>query len=212
MPTRPDYVNERIKEATSCKLPYFFMEAKKKEKNNVSEITNSTVNKLRKVIPNKNIKFEKIAGKFDARMLMSEDTSYVNSKVLNLYLKLSKNKKFLMNTLDMDKQGQVSYVTKYIKEEIGKIEPNEDKVVNSLVNALYSNLKSNNKSTLWECYGHVMIGNLNENLRNTKQCESCANRIIIEGTNIKYCESCAKQIKKQKTKERVAKHRKSKAE
>lgn len=200
MPTRPDYVNERIKNATSGKVPHFFMEAKNKEKHLVEDITDSTVNRLRKIIPNKNIKFEKIAGKFDARMLMSEDITYINNKVLNLYLKLSKNKKFLLNSSTLDKEGQFNYINKYIKEQIAEIEPDEDKVVNTLVKGLYSNLKANNKSTLWDCYGHVLIGNLNENLRNTKQCESCANRITIKGNKTKYCDSCAKKIKNEQNK------------
>lgn len=204
MPKRPEEVEEKIKKSIKGKVPYFFIEAKNKDKDNVSDITKSTVNRLRKIIPNRNIKFKAIAGSFDYRLLMSEDIIYVNRKIIDTYRKLDRSKKFLIRDTNIkDRNEGLLYVNKYIINELSKIESNKDKIVNVLVKELFGNSKSPNKSTLWDCYGDILVSNIRQNLKGTKQCESCGVRIEAVNNRVKFCVECAININREKTRERM---------
>ncbi|UUV25874.1 MULTISPECIES: hypothetical protein [Lysinibacillus] len=208
MPKRPEEVEEKIKESIKGKVPYFFIEAKNKDKDNVSDITQSTVNRLRKIIPNRNIKFEAIAGEFDYKMLMSNNIIYINRKIIETYRKLDRSKKFLIRDTNIkDRNEGLLYVNKYIINELSKIESNKDKIVNVLVKELYGNSKSSNKSTLWDCYGDILVSNIRQNLKGTKQCESCGIRIEAVNNRVKFCAECATNINREKTRERMRKSR-----
>lgn len=212
MPTRPEWVDKIIKSYIKSKVPYFFIEAKGKEKYKVEPINNSTVNRLRKIIPNKPIKFEKIAGKFDYKLLMNADIKYINKRIVNTYRKLDRSKKWLIRNSSMKNKNEgILYVYKYIKDELMKIEPNEEKIVNVLVEELYGRTNSVIKTTLWNCFGDIILINLKNNLKNTKQCECCGERIEIVNSQSKFCENCfiehRKGYKKQKEKSYRAKKR-----
>lgn len=210
MPKRPEEVEEKIKESIKGKVPYFFIEAKNKDKDNVSDITKSTVNRLRKIIPNRNIKFEAIAGEFDYKMLMSNDIIYINRKIIETYRKLDRSKKFLIGDTNIkDRNEGLLYVNKYIINELSKIESNKDKIVNVLVKELYGNSKSPNKSTLWDCYGDILVSNIRQNLKGTKQCEYCGIRIETVNNRVKFCAECATNINREKTRERMRKSRRN---
>lgn len=193
MPKRPDWVDEKIKGYIKSKVPFFFIEAKDKEKKNVEPINKSAVNRLRKIIPNRAIKFEEIAGNFDYKLLMSEDIDYRNSKLLETYRKLDRGKKWMIrNEVNKNRKEGKFYVDKYIREQLKEVNPNEERTVNILVEELYGKRKSKNKSTLWDCYGDILLMNLRENLKGTKQCEYCGKRIEDYNTK-KYCKDCAEE-------------------
>lgn len=196
MPKRPEWVDKTIKKYIKSKVPYFFIEAKGKEKNKVEPINNSTVNKLRKIIPNKRIKFEEVAGKFDYRVLMNERVERIDQKLINKYDELVRSKKKLVRNKKFKnkREGQL-YVDKYIKNELLNVLPNIDRVVNILVEELYGIRKSKDKTTLWNSFGDILVMNIRENLKGTKQCESCGKRINDYKTR-KYCNDCAKKITK----------------
>jgi hypothetical protein len=208
MPTRPEWADKIIRQYIKSKVPHFFIEAKDKERKNVEPINNSSVNRLRKIIPNKAIKFEEVAGHFDYKMLMSEEREYVNKSVVDLYRKLDRSKKYIIRNSDISNKKEGSlYVYKYIREELLKIEEDEEKIVNVLVKELYGNKNSPIKTTLWNCFGHILLRNLAIKLKNTFQCDSCAQRTEVVNSQSKYCNDCSEKIKKEKTRERVRKHR-----
>lgn len=205
MPVRPQWVDKIIKEYIKSKVPNFFIEAKEKEKKNVEPINNSTVNRLRKIIPNKAIKFEKIAGKFDYKMLMSEEISYVDREIIKEYRKIERSKQWLIRGSNSKsrKEGEL-FIYKYIRDRLKEINPDEERVANVLVEELYGRKKSPVKTTLWNCYGDILLSNLRENLKGTKQCECCGERIEIVNNQSKFCKPCfdeqRKEYKKQKEK------------
>lgn len=191
MPTRPDWVDEIIKQYIKSKVPYFFMEAKDKEKKNVEPVNGSTVNRLRKIIPNKAIKFKEIVGHFDYRNLMSHDIDYTSRKIVDTYRKLDRSKKWIIRNSDIKNKNEgILYVYQHIREELRKIETDEEKIVNVLVKELYGKTNSAIKTTLWNCYGGRLLRNLKMNLKNTKQCEGCGKRIETSNNRTKYCNSC----------------------
>ncbi len=203
MPQRPEWVDKVIKGYIKSKVPYFFIDAKDKEKKNVEPLNDSTVNRLRKVIPNKMIKFKDVAGEFDYKVLMSEDIEYTNRKIIETYRKLDRSKKWIIRSVDIKSRNEgMLYAYKFIKEEIAKIEPDEDKVVNVLVKELYGRTDSPVKTTLWNCYGNVLLMNLRENIKGTKQCDCCGERIKVTNNKVKYCDDCGKEMNKKKTLEK----------
>jgi hypothetical protein len=210
MPTRPESVDTRIKEYIKSKLPYFFMEAKEKESHKVEPLNSSTVNRLREIIPNKTIKFEDVAGHFDYKVLMSKEISKVDEKIVKEYRKLDRSKKWIIrnNKMESRKEGTL-FLYKYIRDELRNVCDDEDRIVNVLVKELYGRTDAKTKTTLWNCYGDILIMNLRGNISGTIQCENCGGRFEYIHNQNKYCNECAIQIKKEKTRERVRKHRKN---
>jgi hypothetical protein len=200
MPKRPEWVDDLIKGYIKSKVPYFFIEAKDKEKKNVEPLNNSTVNRLRKVIPNKKIKFEEIAGSFDYRLLMSEEILNLNNDVIAQFEKLDRGKKWISQNVESNRTNKKIFIYNYIRSEMSKVHNDEDKIVNILVEYLYNRKKSSFKDTLWWTYGDILLSNLRENLKNTKQCESCGERIQKVNNKSKYCDKCAKRIKNEQNK------------
>ena len=209
MPTRPDYVNERIKNATSAKVPHFFMEAKNKEKHLVEDITDSTVNKLRKIIPNKNIKFEDVAGHFDYTNLMSEENYRDTNRIVDTYRAMERLKKTIMANAN-DKDSARQYYYSLLKKELNSLENDDFKIADILIKELYGKKSATSKDSLWNCFGSIILNNLKNKLGDTKSCERCSVTIQIKGKNSKYCEECASDIKKEKTRARVSKLRSKK--
>jgi hypothetical protein len=198
MPTRPESVDTRIKEYIKSKLPYFFMEAKEKESHKVEPLNNSTVNRLRKIIPNKTIRFEDVAGHFDYKVLMSKDISKIDEKIVKEYRKLDRSKKWIIrnNKMESRKEGTL-FLYKYIRDELRNVCDDEDRIVNVLVKELYGRTDAKTKTTLWNCYGDILIMNLRGNLKGSKQCEECGERIQVINNQSKYCSICFEKVRKE---------------
>ncbi|WP_257984986.1 hypothetical protein [Bacillus sp. T33-2] len=212
MPIRPDWVDEKIKGYIKSKVPNFFIEAKDKEKHQVEPINDSTVNRLRKIIQNKRINFEGVAGLFDYRMLMCNPVERIDKDVIIKYEELDRKKRWMMQSNDSkNKTNKKFHVFKSIREELSQVLNDEERIVDILVEHLYGRKKSKFKDTLWWTYGDILLRNLRDNLKGTKQCESCGRRIQIINNQSKYCESCflehRKEYKKEKEKEYRARKR-----
>ncbi|WP_407632915.1 hypothetical protein [Bacillus velezensis] len=194
MPTRPDHVDEKIKVYIKNKVPYFFINAKDKEEHSVELINESTVNKLDSIIPSDRINFAAVAGKFDYRFLLKNRDIKLDDAIIREYKRLDQNKKWLMNDEDI-KPGQKLYVYKVIKDRLLKIHNDEQYVADVLAKYLYKK-KSKFKSTLWECFGEILLNNLAINLKNRKVCLSCLKPISNKGNKKKYCTKCLNEREK----------------
>ncbi|MVZ95816.1 hypothetical protein CTI30_19800 [Bacillus velezensis] len=207
MPTRPDHVDEKIKDYIKNKVPHFFINAKDKEEHSVELINESTVNKLDSIIPSDRINFAAVAGKFDYRFLLKNKEIKLDEAIISEYKRLDQNKKWLMNDEDI-KPGQKLYVYKVIKDRLLKIHNDEQYVTDVLVKYLYKK-KSKFKSTLWECFGETLLENLRHNLKTYRGCCSCGKMFKSTSHKAKYCPTCAKKIaQKQKNKWKRDKWRK----
>lgn len=201
MPERPNNVNERIKNAIKGKVPHFFIEAKNKDVKLVEELTNSTVNRLRKFIYNKNIRFKDIGGELNYKMLMSEDIEYINHKIITKFKKLNQSKRWIIRNSNIKNRKEgLLFVYKYIRDEMKLLNIDEDKIVNNLIKDMYEVRNSPLKETLWHCYGDIILRSLKNNLKDTKQCECCGTRIEILNNYIKYCNECSylKRLERQR--------------
>jgi hypothetical protein len=201
MPERPEEVDKIIKGYIKSKVPYFFIEAKDKERDKVAPINNSTVNRLRKIIPNRRIKFEEIAGNFDYKMLMSEEVIRLDEEVIKKFAELERQKiSLIRNSKSKNRKEGRLYISKYIKEQMQEFNLGENRIVNVLIEKIYGRGSNRNKTTLWDTYGDIILMNLRENLKGTKQCKNCGERIEVVNNKVKYCEECAKKIKNEQNK------------
>lgn len=199
MPTRPDHVDEQIKDYIKNKVPHFFINAKDKEEHSVESINESTVNKLDSIIPNERINFNAVAGKFDYRFLLRNKKVKLDETVINEYKRLDRNKKWLMNNEEI-KPGEKLYVYKIIKQRLMEIHNDEQLITDVLVKYLYKK-KSKFKTTLWECFGNIILENIRNNFTKHKACINCGKMYKSVSNKSKYCSKCSKIIKNKQNKQ-----------
>ena len=193
MPTRPDNVDKQIKNYIKDKVPFFFVYAKDKDISSVQPINESTVNKLDDIIPTDRINFKAVAGHFDYNFLLKNKRIKEDEELVNEYIKLDRNKKWLTNN-EETKPNQKLYVYKLIREKLLEINSDEQYVVDVLVKHLYKK-KSRYKATLWECFGDVILSTLQNNLKSHMPCQKCGVMIKTLSRKTKYCVKCAKAEK-----------------
>lgn len=204
-PIIPIEVNKMLAEYTKLKVPHFFIYAKDKNKNNVEPINNSVVNRLDRIIPNPKINFNKInLGNFDYKMLKHDkDDTPIDQNIINKYTELDLKKRFIdISSLSENNPTTDLYLYTDIKNKI--LEVNNDKyyVVDVLIEFLYKEKKSDWKTTLWVCFGDIIIENLKNNIQvKRKYCESCGELIIQSSNRKKYCKKCWKEKRKEKDRE-----------
>jgi ribosomal protein L37E len=199
IPSRPKEVNDIISKYIKAKVPHFFVYAKDKEEKNVEIVNDSVVNRLNYIVPNKSIQFKRIAGELDYKILINRDNVNLNSKIIKTYARYDKNKRMLMNKkYDLD-SNEVSYFYKALRNDLLSVNDDPEYVTDVLVKYLYETKNSKHKTTLWNTFGDILVKNIRQNLKNTKQCESCGDRIEEYNTK-KYCDKCA--IEKEKIRKR----------
>ncbi|MEK4030770.1 hypothetical protein MKZ02_19830 [Pseudobacillus sp. FSL P4-0506] len=96
---------------------------------------------------------------------------------------------------------------KYIRDELLKIEPRVNVLVDVLVEELYGRRNSVNKETLWGCFGDEILKNIRVNLGKTQQCLDCGERIQKESRNKKFCNDCSVKREKQRQREKWHKNK-----
>jgi len=206
-PERPNEQKTIINSYTKAKTPHFFIYAKKKEKDKVEKINNSVVNKLEKIIPNPNINFNADnLGKFNYKMLMHNKKIELDSIITKKYSELDLKSHFMITKISDDEIGNSVYLYKEIRKKLLEINNDEKYVVDVLIEYLYVHKKYNYKTTLWECFGDIIIENLKKNIAdNSVLCERCGVRIEKINNKIMYCCKCAKEIEKENGKIRFKK-------
>lgn len=194
-PELPKDIKKLISNHTKAKVPYFFMYAKDKHKDNIEKTNNSVVNRLQNIVQNTKFNF-KVAGigKFDYNMLKIKEYP-LDQNVIDVYEKLDLKKFSVMS--NSEEHANFTYVYFDIRNQILNINPNIQQVVSTLVDYLYSIKNTANKTTFWSSFGDILVHNLQHNVK-TKfiYCEEC--KVLIEKTkNRKYCEPCQKEKQKE---------------
>lgn len=210
-PERPAEINKRITDRIKVKLPHFFIYAKEKKKHQVEKANNTNVNKLRKIIKNKRLYFEDIDDKdIDYKVLMFHDDVNLESEaaqdVLRIYRKLDLKQHFLLSKED-GRYNNYYFTYQDIRSQILSVNPNMLYVTDVLVKYLFSK-NSRFKTTLWWCFGDVVLENIKRNVEvKYIYCDVCGDIIEVSGRNNKYCDDCSKEMEKNFTKLRVKKYR-----
>jgi hypothetical protein len=211
-PVRPSKISGIISQHTNKKVPHFFIHAKDKRKKEVEPINNSSINKLNKIIPSNRLYFKMTdLGKFDYKNLLSDKEFAPNKDSQNIideYTRLDLHKHFMVNRYD-GKHDNIVYVYQSIKDSILEIHDNVDFVTNTLIDFLYNHKKTNYKTTLWECFGDTMLENIQNNIKPKElvYCKNCGIPMKNATNRTIYCVDCAIEIRRERTRDRVKKHR-----
>lgn len=195
-PTRPEYVDEILKKYGRQKVPHFFYYAKDKRLDQVEEINDCTINKIVKEIKDSKNMFRpmKNLAHIDYILLLKNKTdSYSNNEVNKVFDKW--NKKY-GNNISFDEENSnrnnIIAIAKQVKTDLNNIEPDDDKVVNSLVSFLYKKPSTRKKKLLWYVYGTKLYDNLANNVDNNNVCRKCGKRTEETLINGK-CSDCRKE-------------------
>ncbi|GAV11303.1 hypothetical protein [Paenibacillus sp. NAIST15-1] len=213
-PTRPEKINRLITRYTRTKVPHFFIHAKDKNESNVEPMSNSTVNRMGKLIPNSRINFNRTnIGSFDYINLMKSLDVEMNQDIIEKYSKLDLKKRFI--SIDYDENSssfENTHTYRKIRNEL--LETNSDPyyVVDILVKYLYGDKNSSHKTTLWSTFGDIIVENLKANIHNKYNhkyiaCELCGLRVLATNNAKKYCADCSKIIIRAQVKEAKKKYR-----
>ena len=212
VPTRPNKEKELITSYTNHKLPYFFVYAKDKLEKQVEPQNNSAMNKIGNAIKDTRMYFADLGlQKPDYRLLMSDFKFKSNRNqqaIIDMYDEINAKSRFYF----IDKEFEIKelnnkiYLYDCIRKEFEDKYENLDLIVNTLVETLYEKRKSSTKKLLWDCFGDIIVRNLENNIpKYTTTCEKCGVRIVKSGKVTKYCDKCAKEIKKEQDRTRKRK-------
>lgn len=216
-PEFPHKINKQISKYTNTKLPAFFEYAKDKEKSQVEKRNDSLVNKIYSKIPNKPIKMKGLKfGEIDYQIMMSNPKIRCSNEVSNLYDKLNKQYRYMINMKD-EYTNNLQYIACIIKNEFSKFGYSNETIADMLVEYLYGKEKRY-KQLLWFCYGQYVVNNIEKNLRDkgeyksTKdvQCVDCNEWFEVNILNTKSCRCSKCQHEETKRIKREYKHKKSK--
>ena len=201
-PQRPEEVDNILRKFHVMGLPYFFYYAKDKKLDKVDSINNSTLNKIVAEIKDVNLMFNiiKPMNKIDyLLMLKNKNDSYFNKDINDIY---DKYNKIYGNNLNIDdyntNKNNIQEICNELKNDLHKIEPNDDNIINSLIKHLYSKNTTRKKKILWVLYGKEIYENLKENLDDNTEVCMCCGRRVEKGKLVNHkCDKCRKEeIKK----------------
>lgn len=215
MPERPEWFAPVVSKFTNTKLPAFFEYAKDKEKPQVQKRNGSFVNKIFDRIPNKPINTRGLKlGQLDYQLMMSDSKTVCSKEVSELYDKLNKQYRYIINMKD-ESTDNLRYTACKIKQEFSQLGYSEETIADMLVEYLYGSQKRY-KQLLWFCYGQFVVCNIERKLKdrkefkNTKyiQCIDCGKWFEVPiASKSERCEECNFIYQKEKTRLRVQKYR-----
>ncbi|TWE06422.1 hypothetical protein FB550_102444 [Neobacillus bataviensis] len=211
-------IDEELKQYINANLPHFFAYDKRKNKKNkgkvvkkvkVEDSNTSTVNRLEDIIPNKRINFQKVAGRFDYRLLMRDKKVVLDTVIIEKYTELDQNKKDLIKIDETSKKKGKLYIYQYIRDELLKVNDDPYYVTDVLIEYLYGVKDSKYKDSLWESFGDIIEENLTRNLIEAKECEDCGDKYRKTKKRQVRCEGCQKKRDRENSRLRMQKKRKN---
>lgn len=215
-PTRPSEINSIISSYTRNKVPYFFIYAKDKEERCVEPTNDSMMNRIGKEIKDNKNMFHPISklNKIDYHLLLKDKLDlYTNDELNQCFNRW--NRKY-GNNLNIDEgntdKNNIVAISNQVKEDLHRIEPDDDKIVNSLVVFLYGHPSERKKKLFWYMYGEKLFNNLSENLKCLPFCYKCGKRteepmvnhrcfkcrqndLKEKGYKLIKCVDCGKEVK-----------------
>lgn len=192
-PTRPDSIDDMIKNAISGKLPHFFLFAKDKHEHQVERRSKSCVDRLYDIVKVHKFDFQKKQlGTFDYKMLMRDKDFKIDEAcedLIRTYYSLASNVSYNMSS--KDDGDNYHKVFSDIRDKLLVIEPDTYKLVDILVLQLFKIKKARHKIAFWNCFGDIVLENLTHNIDNTMViCEKCGKRFVPSAEQQKVCDDC----------------------
>ena len=133
-------------------------------------------------------------GKLDYRMLLSGgDDSYSNDEINKKFQEC--NRKHGLNLKFDDEHAErnnKNVIAQTLKQELLSIEPDEDKIITSLVKFYYGKPSERKKRLLWYTYGDILYENLCNNVGERNICHQCG-AVTAEPLIRGKCRDCRKK-------------------
>ncbi|MBT2759866.1 hypothetical protein [Paenibacillus sp. ISL-20] len=201
-PTTPDSKKHLLSKYARSKVPHFFISAKDKLEKNVEPPNDSVVNRLGAMVPNQRVAFKASnLGRFDYRLLLSDKDKNIDldSTIIDKYTELDLQKRFIeIAPTDNNSTADNVWIYGDIRNQILEVNSDTSYVVDVLVEYLYKHKMSSFKTTLWSCFGDVLVENLKRSIDKGLndgyiQCETCGERIESTSNSKRFCKLCWKQ-------------------
>lgn len=200
-PQRPEKVDKIIKQYTKNKIPYFFMYAKGKKKEQVKPLSLCTVDRVKMLCPKRKINFNftnSNIGKFDYKVLMNDPDIEFNQNIADKYKEISSTLNF--KHTDDSKMNNYLAVFDDAKSKLFSLPYSKNVIIDNIIIDLFHNRRTALKKTFWFLFGDEVYNNIKRNIgSNFVQCERCHKRFYKHSSNEKYCDKC-KGYQKIKTK------------
>ena len=126
-------------------------------------------------------------------LLKHRHDEYYNEELNKVFDKWNKKYGNNVNLHDEDTdKNNLKAVARQVKSDLNKIEPDDNKVINSLVVFLYKKPSTRKKKLFWYIYGEQLYQNLSENVQQSNICRKCGARVDEESYNKerKKCSAC----------------------
>ena len=206
-PIRPEHVDRILKEYGKQRVPYFFQYAKDKKysddekKSQCEKINNSVINKITSEIKDNRNMFRPIKKLNSINYLLlikDKIDSYSNEQINKTFDKWNKKYGNNVNISEDDdtNKNNLYAVAVQVKNDLNMIEPDDNKVINSLVTFLYKTPSTRKKKLFWYIYGEQLYNNLLENIDHKKICRKCGCRTDEELVRGKCFKCRQEEIKK----------------
>lgn len=192
-PQAPENVKAVIEGFTNAKLPHFFVYAKDKPEESVEPRNNSCVNRLRSLIPRKNLRLRfPMMDDFNYKVLMNNPNIEIDKEVIHNYEALVVYASGVLTNADDEVAVWFYYYSK-IKSEMFSMGYSESDIVDMLVKYYFHLRKSKRKVTLWNTFGDIIVDNIKRNL-DTKftTCKHCGRRYMVKNDENGLCSECRK--------------------
>lgn len=191
-PTPPASINKIITKYTKSKTPAFFRYAKGKEKHQVEAISNSPVDRIRKIYKKRNLKYnfkQNNIGVFDYHTLMNNQDIEVDQNVVDKFRAITRRLNF--NITNDRKFFNQHVVYEKAKQDILDNHYNTKDVVDMLIIDLFAKRKTPNKKAFWTLFGDIVFENIDKNIKdNFIQCKKCHQRFYSKRVDQVYCSKC----------------------
>ena len=128
---------------------------------------------------------------------------YSNPEVDKVFIEWNKiyGNNLKMEEDDTDKNN-LNIIVSVLLQDLHKIEKDDSKIINSLVDLLYKNPSTRKKNLLWITYGEQLYNTLLENIdKDTEVCMQCGKRVKKGSLVRSKCLKCRnKELKEKETK------------
>lgn len=166
------------------KVPAFFYYAKNKTVEQCEEPNDSTMNRISYTIKDNRLMFKPIKnlGEIDYTLLLKNRVDLGFNRTVNTVfnkwnLQYGNMVNFPEDNFDYINRSNLGAIKNQIIKELSDIEPNEDKVISSLVKLFYEKPSERKKKLLWYVYGEQLYNNLyNNTVDNIGVCWGCGKR------------------------------------
>lgn len=197
-PERPEYADKIIKKYTKKKVPFFFQAAKQKRENQCENIGTNIIDLIYKTIKENRNMFNRVKNlaPVDYHILLKDQKDLGIIPELNkIFDKHNKHYGFNLRIDNKDKRNNnINAICQQVKDDLYKIEKDEDKIICSLVRFLYEKPSSRKKKLFWMMYGEQIYNNIKININSIPSniCMKCGKRTeekLIRGK----CFDCRKK-------------------